>query len=318
MTASRWSTPAAPCGRSRADHGRSRRPASGAPAGCRRRRSPRRCWSSARSRSPTSSTTAARVVNATETAAAQEKAQALQERFAEWCWEDPDRAGRLAGEYNRRFNSLVLRDYGRGRAALAARPGAHIHPPGAPARRGGADHRRARGRPLSPGRRRQDRRDGHRRHRAAAPRPGPQARRRGPEPHAGAVRTRVAAALPAGAGAGRLQRAISPASSAARSSPAPPANDWDAVILTRSAFERIPVTPDTEAGVHSARAADAARDARQRPRRERGLTVKRIEKLVLADRGTARSGSSTPRRTPGFPSRQTGIDYLASRRGARL
>jgi N12 class adenine-specific DNA methylase len=52
-----------------------------------------------------------RVVNATETAAAQEKAQALQERFAEWCWEDPDRARRLAGEYNRRFNSLVLRDY---------------------------------------------------------------------------------------------------------------------------------------------------------------------------------------------------------------
>ena len=52
-----------------------------------------------------------RVVNPTETAAAQEKAQALQERFAEWCWEDPDRARRLAGEYNRRFNAIVLRDY---------------------------------------------------------------------------------------------------------------------------------------------------------------------------------------------------------------
>jgi N12 class adenine-specific DNA methylase len=52
-----------------------------------------------------------RVVNPTETAAAQEKAQALQERFGEWCWEDPDRARKLAGEYNRRFNAIVLRDY---------------------------------------------------------------------------------------------------------------------------------------------------------------------------------------------------------------
>jgi N12 class adenine-specific DNA methylase len=52
-----------------------------------------------------------RIVNPTETAAAQEKAQALQERFSEWCWQDPDRARRLAGEYNRRFNAIVLRDY---------------------------------------------------------------------------------------------------------------------------------------------------------------------------------------------------------------
>lgn len=52
-----------------------------------------------------------RVVNPTETAAAQEKAQAMQERFAEWCWEQPDRSARLLSEYNRRFNSLVLRDY---------------------------------------------------------------------------------------------------------------------------------------------------------------------------------------------------------------
>ena len=52
---------------------------------------------------------------------------AMQERFADWCWEQPDRAGRLAGEYNRRFNSLVLRDYTiEGAAAHAARPGAHV------------------------------------------------------------------------------------------------------------------------------------------------------------------------------------------------
>jgi len=52
-----------------------------------------------------------RVLNAVETTAAQEKADALAERFAEWVWEDPERARGLVDEYNRRFNSIVLRDY---------------------------------------------------------------------------------------------------------------------------------------------------------------------------------------------------------------
>mgnify|MGYP006191226071 CR=1 FL=1 len=52
-----------------------------------------------------------RVVNATETTAAQEKASLMQERFGEWVWEDPARAAGLVDEYNRRFNSIVLRDY---------------------------------------------------------------------------------------------------------------------------------------------------------------------------------------------------------------
>ena len=51
------------------------------------------------------------VFNPTETAAAQDKAQALHERFEDWVWENPARATQLAAEYNRRFNSLVLRDY---------------------------------------------------------------------------------------------------------------------------------------------------------------------------------------------------------------
>lgn len=52
-----------------------------------------------------------RVLNAIETAAAQEKARAMQGRFAEWVWEDPERTRRLLGEHNRRFNSIVLRDF---------------------------------------------------------------------------------------------------------------------------------------------------------------------------------------------------------------
>jgi hypothetical protein len=52
-----------------------------------------------------------RVVDPEETEAAKDKALAMQERFEEWLWEDPERTARLLAEYNRRFNSLVLRDY---------------------------------------------------------------------------------------------------------------------------------------------------------------------------------------------------------------
>ena len=51
------------------------------------------------------------VLNADATLAAQEKAAELAERFADWAWEDPARAAALARTYNDRFNSLVLRSY---------------------------------------------------------------------------------------------------------------------------------------------------------------------------------------------------------------
>lgn len=51
------------------------------------------------------------VLNADATAAAQQKAGELAERFSEWAWEDPARAAALARTYNDRFNSLVLRSY---------------------------------------------------------------------------------------------------------------------------------------------------------------------------------------------------------------
>ena len=52
-----------------------------------------------------------RVRNQAETMLAEEKQRALAARFAEWAWEDPARADRLCAEYNRRFNSVVLRRY---------------------------------------------------------------------------------------------------------------------------------------------------------------------------------------------------------------
>ena len=52
-----------------------------------------------------------RVRNQAETMLAEEKQRALAARFAEWVWEDPQRCDRLCAEYNRRFNSVVPRRY---------------------------------------------------------------------------------------------------------------------------------------------------------------------------------------------------------------
>lgn len=52
-----------------------------------------------------------RVRNVQESMLAAEKLQALNDRFSEWIWEEPERADRLAEGYNRLFNSTVIRAY---------------------------------------------------------------------------------------------------------------------------------------------------------------------------------------------------------------
>jgi len=52
-----------------------------------------------------------RVRNQAETMLAEEKQRALSARFAQWVWEDPERCDRLCAQYNQRFNSVVLRRY---------------------------------------------------------------------------------------------------------------------------------------------------------------------------------------------------------------
>jgi N12 class adenine-specific DNA methylase len=51
------------------------------------------------------------VLNATATAEAMEKGVELNERFAEWIWADPDRTRDLAKVYNERHNAVVERNY---------------------------------------------------------------------------------------------------------------------------------------------------------------------------------------------------------------
>jgi N12 class adenine-specific DNA methylase len=57
------------------------------------------------------------------------------------------------------------------------------------------------------------------------------------------------------------------------------ANDWDAVILTRSAFGRLPVTSETEQQYERSQLV-SLRAMLEKSKVERGLTVKRLEKQV--------------------------------------
>ena len=157
----------------------------------------------------------------------------------------------------------------RGRAAHPPRPRAHLHAAAASARRGRADARRARRRALSPGRRRQDRRDGDRRDGAPPPRPRLKARASwcpttcsSSSPASGCSSTPKPGCWPPSSDdlAGERRRAF-----VARTA----ANDWDAVILTRSAFARLPRLAGHEDRLHPPRARAAARDARALQRRRR-------------------------------------------------
>jgi N12 class adenine-specific DNA methylase len=52
-----------------------------------------------------------RVVNQQETIAAREAQQKIRDRFSEWIWQDDERAARLARLYNDTFNNIRLRTY---------------------------------------------------------------------------------------------------------------------------------------------------------------------------------------------------------------
>lgn len=51
------------------------------------------------------------IPNPEETAAALEKAEEIREKFQDWVFDDPERASRLLAVYNERFNAIALRDY---------------------------------------------------------------------------------------------------------------------------------------------------------------------------------------------------------------
>ena len=251
-----------------------------------------------------------RIYNPAETEAAVEKGRQLQERFSEWVWEDPDRATRLHAAYNRRFNSIVLRDYHTEGQALSLPGLAKDFTPG--------DHQRA----------------------AVARMINEQSVGLFHEVGAGKTAemvigttelrrlgliTKPAVCVPnhmleqfsrewlqlypqariLAAGTDELKdenrrRFVAKAAT----------GDWDAIILTRTAFERLSLTPANEAAFMD-RQLDAFRQALEDAKQRDGESpaFRRVEKK-LAAREEKIKEKRAGRRDPGLSFEDTGIDYL--------
>jgi hypothetical protein len=249
------------------------------------------------------------IVNADETTAAQEKAIAMQERFAEWCWEDPQRASELLREYNTRFNSLVLRDYTALGNALTL-PGltdtftAHTHQRAAVARvicepSVGLFHQVGGGKTASMVIAAHELRRLGMTDKPAVVVPNHMLGQFAREWLQLYPMAKILAAGTEDLTKDNRRRFVARAA----------ANSWDAIIMTRSAFERLGVSLEVEKA-YLARELAEIRDALDQ-QRERGshLTIKRLEKKMW------RTEAAMEKRLdgavdPGVTFEQTGIDYL--------
>ena len=249
-----------------------------------------------------------RVLNPVETTAAQEKADALQERFSQWVWENPARAVDLAEVYNRRFNSIRLRDYSQAgeyltfpsltssltlrphqRAAVArmiAEPAVGLfHGVGAGKTLEmivGASEMRRMGLITKP----------------AIVVPNHMLEQFSREWLQAYPKARILAASTDDLAGDKRRLFVARAA----------ANDWDGIILTQSAFKKIGLSSQFEQKYLEGEV-EQLRAALDQAKEEGGLSVKRIEKKVLAAAERYKRSLAIAR-DPGVSFEDTGIDYL--------
>ncbi|HQZ35697.1 MAG TPA: hypothetical protein PK020_14835, partial [Ilumatobacteraceae bacterium] len=249
-----------------------------------------------------------RVLNPVETTAAQEKAEALQDRFSQWVWEDPERANQLGEVYNRQFNSIRLRDYSQAgdyltlpglaktlelrdhqRAAVArmvAEPAVGLfHQVGAGKTLEmivGASEMRRMGLITKP----------------AIVVPNHMLEQFTREWLQAYPKARILAASTDELSGDKRRLFVARAA----------ANDWDGIILTQSAFKKIGLSSSFEQ-TYMEREVDQLRSALDKAKEEGGLSVKRIEKKVLAAEERYKKALAITR-DPGISFEDTGIDYL--------
>jgi N12 class adenine-specific DNA methylase len=248
-----------------------------------------------------------RVVNPAETIAAREKQEAIDVRFAEWLWSDQQRADRLAGVYNRTFNATVTARY----------DGSHLTLPGLSAAFTPHGHQRdAVWRVVSTG------------NTLLAHAVG-----------AGKTATMVIAAMeqrrlglvdkPAFVVPNHmldqfarelLQLYPSARVLVASREDASPAGrksfvarcatgSWDAVVLTHSSFERIPLAAGTRAEFMAERM-EQFRAAIAESAAGKGLTVKRLEATLARLEARHQELAAAHKKDDGATFEQTGIDFV--------
>lgn len=249
-----------------------------------------------------------RVVNPVETAAANEKAAQLRERFSEWVWEDPQRADRLAATYNERFNSIVLRDYSDTASRLTL-PGLartftpREHQLAAVARMisepaVGLFHEVGAGKTAEMAIGTMELKRLAMVTKPVVVVPNHMLEQFSREWLQLYPRARLLAASSADLAGDKRRLFVARTAS----------NDWDAVIMTRSAFQRIPVSKPTLEQYTTAEI-EATRAMLENSRGGDGLAVKRLEKMVLAAESKL-DALMDATQDPGITFEETGIDYV--------
>ena len=246
------------------------------------------------------------VLNMDETLAAQEKAAELAERFADWAWQDPARAAELAAAYNEKFNSLVLRSYDDAELSLPGlalnfEPRPHqvaavarvIHEPAV-----GLFHEVGAGKTAEMTMGAMELRRLGLARKPAIVVPNHMLEQFGREFLQLYPQARVMVAQREDLQATRRRLFVARCAT----------GDWDAVILSRSALERIPMSAVAQQA-YLTRELDRTREQIQRSREGDGLTVKRLEAALLRTEERLKAKLDAAR-DPGITFEATGIDYL--------
>ena len=248
-----------------------------------------------------------RVFNPTETLAAQEKAAELAERFAEWVWDDPQRATELARVYNDTFNAIVLRSYDDAQLslpglALTFKPMAHqvaavariinepavglFHEVGAGKTAEmvmGAIELRRLGLVAKP----------------AIVVPNHMLEQFSREFLQLYPQAKLLAAASEDLDADRRRLFVARCAT----------GDWDAVIMTRTAFERLPMSRAVQAGYLRDEVAALKAQVQRANAEGQRYSIKRLERVLLQAQERLKTKLDGVK-DPGITFEQTGIDYL--------
>ena len=246
------------------------------------------------------------VLNIEDTLAAQEKAAELTGRFAEWAWQHPARAVQLADTYNRLFNDIVLRSYDDAQLslpglAMSFEPRPHqvaavariIHEPAV-----GLFHEVGAGKTAEMTMGAMELRRLHLARKPAIVVPNHMLEQFSREFLQLYPQAKVLVTQRDDLQADRRRQFIARCAT----------GDWDAVIMSRSAFERIPMSADAQRAYLDAEL-DRVRDFIQASRQGDGLTVKRLEGALLRAEERLKAKLDSVK-DPGITFEATGIDYL--------
>ncbi|WP_188830528.1 helicase-related protein [Nocardia camponoti] len=251
-----------------------------------------------------------RIPNPTETEAANEKAEQVNERFSEWVWENPVRAARLSEEYNRRFNNLVLRNYETDGKVLSLPGLSRVYTPRPHQRAAvarmiaepnvGLFHAVGAGKTLGVAMGVMELKRLGLVSKPAIMVPNSMLDQFAREFLQAYPQARILAAGTEDLAGEKRRQFVARAAT----------GDWDAIILTRGSFQRLEVARDT---------AHWYFDREIQPRREylaelmaggaKRTTVKRIEDAILKSEEKLKKKVGAPT-DPGITFEQTGIDYL--------